>query len=212
MYNRYREEEQEEMLKERGEPKEETVREEAEEKSEPKRKKKAKASETEALKEEIEALREEVKRLNDLYLRTLADAENFKRRINEERIRERKYGAQFLLEKLVNVVDIFGKAVNIETDDDKLKNFLIGFDMIHKQLQQILGDEGIKKIETAERKFDPLYHHALEIDCVEGLEDDIIIEEIQTGYMYKDRVLRPALVRVNKIQKEEYEDGENNRN
>ena len=78
--------------------------------------------------------------------------------------------------------------------------------MINKQLAQILADEGIKKIETKDQKFNPQYHHAIEIDYQEGVEDNIILEEVQTGYMFKDRVLRPALVKVNKINKEEKED------
>ena len=201
MYNRYREEEKEELMKQKETETEGKTPEEEETSVE---------VETEATEvdtnEEIQKLQEEVKRLNDLYLRTLADAENFKRRINEERIRERKYGAQSLLEKLVAVVDIFDKAVNVETDDEKLKNFLIGFEMINKQLAQILADEGIKKIETKDQKFNPQYHHAIEIDYQEGIEDNIILEEVQTGYMFKDRVLRPALVKVNKINKEEKED------
>lgn len=201
MYNRYREEEKEELMKQKETETEGKTPEEEETSVE---------VETEATEvdtnEEIQKLQEEVKRLNDLYLRTLADAENFKRRINEERIRERKYGAQSLLEKLIAVVDIFDKAVNVETDDEKLKNFLIGFEMINKQLAQILADEGIKKIETKDQKFNPQYHHAIEIDYQEGVEDNIILEEVQTGYMFKDRVLRPALVKVNKINKEEKED------
>ncbi|MGI6767778.1 MAG: nucleotide exchange factor GrpE [Bacilli bacterium] len=197
MHNRYREEEKEELMQEK-----ETA-------PENKNQEEDAAVEVEIEVENLEdfkKLQEEVKRLNDLYLRTLAEAENFKRRINEERIRERKYGAQSLLEKLVAVVDIFDKAVNVETDDEKLKNFLIGFEMINKQLAQILVDEGIKKIETKDQKFDPLYHHAIEIEYQEGVEDNIILEEVQTGYMFKDRVLRPALVKVNKINKEEKED------
>jgi len=207
MYNRYREEEKEEIK--------ETKENEAAEATEPQEEEQQteKAPEAEAdFVAEVKKLQDEVKRLTDLYLRTLADAENFKKRINEERIRERKYGAQYLLEKLIVVVDIFGKALSLETDDVRMKNFLIGFEMIYKQLNQILEDEGVKKIETANQKFNPLYHHAVELGCVEGLEDEMIIEEIQSGYMYKDRVLRPAFVKVNKIQKEEKEDGENNRN
>lgn len=207
MYNRYREEEKEEIK--------ETKENEATEATEPQEEEQQteKAPEAEAdFVAEVKKLQDEVKRLTDLYLRTLADAENFKKRINEERIRERKYGAQYLLEKLIVVVDIFGKALSLETDDVRMKNFLIGFEMIYKQLNQILEDEGVKKIETANQKFNPLYHHAVELGCVEGLEDEMIIEEIQSGYMYKDRVLRPAFVKVNKIQKEEKEDGENNRN
>lgn len=209
MYNRYREEEKEEMKQEKPEEPEKTENPEE-------TKLEAAQKDTPEAKDDLAAenkkLQEEVKRLNDLYLRTLADADNFRKRINEERIRERKYAAQSLLEKLVSVVDIFGRAVSIKTDDEKLKNFLIGFEMIQKQLSQILADEGVKKIETANQKFNPLYHHALEIESREDLEDDMIIEEVQAGYMYKDRVLRPALVKVNKIKKEENEDGENNRN
>jgi len=207
MYNRYREEEKEEIK----ETKENEAAEATEPQAEEQQTEKAPEAEADFV-AEVKKLQDEVKRLTDLYLRTLADAENFKKRINEERIRERKYGAQYLLEKLIVVVDIFGKALSLETDDVRMKNFLIGFEMIYKQLNQILEDEGVKKIETANQKFNPLYHHAVELGCVEGLEDEMIIEEIQSGYMYKDRVLRPAFVKVNKIQKEEKEDGENNRN
>jgi molecular chaperone GrpE len=153
--------------------------------------------------EELSSLREEVKRLNDLYLRTLAESENFRKRMNEERIRERKYSAQGLMEKLIVTLDVFDKAVNIQTDDEKLKNFLIGFEMINRQLQQIIADEGVKKIEALNKKFDPNYHHAIETDYQEGVEEDIILQELQTGYMFKDRVLRPTLVKVNKKNKEE---------
>ncbi|MDD3999563.1 MAG: nucleotide exchange factor GrpE [Bacilli bacterium] len=188
MYNRYREEEK--ALKEES---------------------KAENSETEVLEteevnletEDLQKLQEEVTRLNDLYLRTVADAENYKRRLNEERTRERKYGSQALLEKLIDVVDIFDKVVSVETEDEKLKNFLIGFEMINKQLKQIMADEGIKRIETSNQKFNPAYHHALEVDYQEEFDEDLILEEVQTGYLFKDRVLRPALVKVNKKKLEE---------
>jgi molecular chaperone GrpE len=186
MHNRYREEEKEEISK-KVDVEEEQV------------------AETEVIEnlEEISALQDEVKRLNDQYLRTLAESENFKKRINDERIRERKYGAQGLMEKLVSVLDVFDKAVNIETKDEQIKNFLIGFTMINQQLQQILADEGVKKIEALNKKFDPLYHHAIETASEDDFDEDIILEEVQTGYMFKDRILRPALVKVNKKNKEE---------
>lgn len=85
--------------------------------------------------EELEKAQGEINRLNDLYLRTLADAENYKRRINEERIRERKYGSQGLLEKLVGALDVFDRVVSIDTQDEKLKPFLQGFVMINEQLK-----------------------------------------------------------------------------
>ncbi|NLD26492.1 MAG: nucleotide exchange factor GrpE [Acholeplasmataceae bacterium] len=183
MNNRYREEEKEEMENQNQEPVVEEV--------------------VEPENDDVSKLKEEVNRLNDLYLRTLAESENFRKRINEERNRERKYSAQSLMEKLIVTLDVFDKAVNIQTDDEKLKNFLIGFEMINRQLQQIIADEGVKKIEALNKKFDPNYHHAIETDYQEGVEEDIILQELQTGYMFKDRVLRPALVKVNKKNKEE---------
>ena len=208
MYNRYREEEKQE--KELKQTEAETSGEES-------------AAETEATGEETPAapaeekdpadegaldLEEEVKRLKDLYLRTLADAENFKRRINEERIRERKYAAQGLLEKLISVIDIFDQAIGVETDDPKLKNFLTGFTIINKQLNEILEEEGVKKIDARDQIFDPAYHHAVEVEHDENKEDNIVLEVYQNGYTFKDRVLRPALVKVNKSKKEENIDHE----
>ncbi|MDD4077681.1 MAG: nucleotide exchange factor GrpE, partial [Bacilli bacterium] len=197
MHNRYREEEkQETKLKNTidGEAAPETAAPEATE------------VETEVsfpTKEEIEELTAEIKKLNDLYLRTLADAENYKKRINEERIRERKYGAQRIFEKMISVLDVFDQALNVETDDQKLKNFLIGFTMINKQLKEIAEEEGVKKIEALNQKFNPTYHHAMEVEYNEEKDDNIVLEVYQNGYTYKDRVLRPALVKVNKSKKEE---------
>lgn len=159
--------------------------------------------------EELAKIQEENKKLKEQYLRVLADSENFRKRIDEERIRERKYGSQRLLEKLVNSIDIFDKVVNIKTDDEKLKNFLIGFEMINNDLKQIIQDEGVKKIKTIGEKFDPRFHHAVETEWVETKDEDIILDETQSGYMYKDRVLRVALVKVNKKNEEKKENNKN---
>lgn len=144
---------------------------------------------------------EELKRITNSYLRVLADFENFKKRTNEERIKERKYVYQSLFEKMINVIDIFDKAVNMPTDDEKLKNFLMGFKMINDNLKQILEAEGVKKIDALNQKFDPNFHHAMETEWDETKEENIILCELQTGYMYKDRLLRPSLVKVNQKSK-----------
>lgn len=157
---------------------------------------------------EIEKLKEENKALNDKYMRVLADSENYRKRIDDERIRERKYGSQRLLEKLVNSLDIFDKAVNMKTDDPNLNNFLIGFQMINNNLKSVLEEEGVKKIKSF-GKFDPHFHHAIETDYDESKEEDEIISVIKDGYMYKDRVLSPALVKVNKKPTEEVNDNTN---
>jgi len=195
MHNRYREEEKEleEEKKKNGEVEAENV--------EPK--------EAETSEEDIEALKEEIKKYKEQYLRVLADSENFKKRIDEERIRERKYGSQRVLEKIIPSIDIFDKAVNMKTDDEKLKNFLIGFEMINNNLKQVLEEEGVKKIKAVGEKFDPKYHHAVETEWNSDVEEDVILSEMQTGYMYKDRVLRPSLVKVNKKVEEKKEKKEN---
>ena len=146
---------------------------------------------------EINKLKDEVKSVKEQYMRTLADTENFKKRIDDERIRERKYGSQRLLEKLITSIDIFDKAVNMKTDDPNLGNFLLGFQMINNQLKQVLEEEGVKKIVTT-TKFDPHYHDAIDTDYDETKEEGDILMVIKDGYMYKDRVLSPALVKVNK--------------
>jgi molecular chaperone GrpE len=128
--------------------------------------------------------------------------------MNEERIRERKYFNQSLMERLVSALDIFDRTINIETDDEKLKNFLIGFKMINDNLKQILEDEGVKLIESIGKQFDPSVHHAIETTYDENYEEGVILEEIQRGYTFKDRVLRAALVKVNKKVKEENNNNE----
>ncbi len=180
--NRYREEEKQELENEGLEAEEQ--------------------KEAEEPKDELTLLKEENQKLKEQYLRTLAEMENHKKRIDEERIRDRKYALQKLLEKLVNTIDIFDKAVNMKTDDEKLNNFLIGFKMINSNIQTVLEEEGVKRIKTVGEKFDPRFHDAVEVSYDENYEEDVIIAETQSGYTYKDRVLRAAGVIVNKKETE----------
>lgn len=210
MNNRYREEELNENAENANEPVEETIDEapsidNSEEDVKIKDKKKNKYDKKiNELNEEIERLKNEVKASNEKYLRLLADTENFKKRIDDERIRERKYGCQRLLEKLIVNIDIFDKAVNIKTTNDELSNFLIGFQMINNNLKTTLEDEGVKKIKI-EKMFDPRFHHAVDTDYDETKEEGEILSVIKDGYMYKDRVLQVAMVKVNKKTQEENE-------
>lgn len=190
MKNRYREEEKEEMMENQDKIEEtENI-----------------VLENEKQEDEIELLRKEIKRLNNLYLRTLADSENYKKRIDEEKLRDRKYAAQSVLEQLVNIIDIFDKAVNVKTDDQKINNYLIGFKMINNNLQELLKNEGVKKIEVIGKQFDPKLHHAMDTKYDKNKDDGIILEETQTGYLFKDRVLRPSIVIVNKLEENKIKD------
>ena len=148
--------------------------------------------------EENQALKKENAELKDQLLRNLAELENFKKRTNEERIKDRKYALADFLMQLIDTLDIFDKAVNKQTDDEKLKQFLDGFAMINKSFKQILERNGVKPIEALGKPFDPAYHSAIETVEVEGTDSNIVVEELMTGYIYKDRVLRPSMVKVSK--------------
>lgn len=193
--NRYREEEKEMDVAPETEIVEETKEVESDMSEENKKNKKHKKNH---LYEENQALKKENAELKDQLLRNLAELENFKKRTNEERIKDRKYALADFLMQLIDIVDIFDKAVNKKTDDEKLKQFLDGFVMIDNSFKQILERNGVKQIEALGKPFDPAYHSAIETVEVEGTESNIVVEELMTGYIYKDRVLRPSMVKVSK--------------
>lgn len=200
MNNRYREEEKYEGEVSSEEVKEDTISNNETVKESKKNKKENKVIDD--LNDKISKLEEENKNWQEKYYRTLADSENFKKRIDDERIRERKYGSQKLIEKLLNDLDIFDKAVNMKTDDPVLSNFLLGFAMINGNLQRVLNEEGVKKIKAVGEMFDPRFHNAVETEWDEEKEEGICLKEMLSGYMYKDRVLRASNVVVNKKPEE----------
>jgi grpE len=150
------------------------------------------------LEDENKKMTDEILYLKDQLLRNQAELENFKRRTNEERIRERKYAMQDFFTELITVIDTFDKVVTAKTDDEKLKKYLVGFVMINNNMKQILENYGVKKIECLNQEFDPTFHQAIEVVEVENTSPNIVVEVIADGYLYKDRVLRPAMVKVSK--------------
>ena len=165
--------------------------------------KKTKKHKLEAKIEELEA---QVKELNDKYLRTLADAENFKKRIDQERINDRKYAASSFANELLIPYEQFSKIVEFPTDNDMLKNFLIGFKMIKDQFEQVLEKEGVKEIKAVGEIFDAKLHYAIEKANDKEKPNNTVLEVLQKGYMFKDRILRPAMVKVNEWSDENGED------
>ncbi len=159
-------------------------------------KKKTKKDEVAKLKEEIEKLKNDNLKLKEDYLRCLADMENTKRRLNEDTLKQKKYASQGLVESLVTPVDMLDKVSSMETESTELQNFLVGFKMISKQLIDILEADGLKEIDAKGKVFDANFHHAIEKEHVDGVEPNIVLEVKQAGYMYKDRLLRPAMVKV----------------
>lgn len=147
----------------------------------------------------IDDLNEQIKNLKNEVLKCKANEINFKKHLEEDKNRSIKYANQSLLEKFVDQIDLFDSVVKMKTDDPVLKNFLMGFEMINNNFKQILSEEGVKKIVIkVGDPMDPKYHHALQTEWNEEYEENAILAELKGGYIYKDRVLRPTLVKVNK--------------
>lgn len=151
----------------------------------------------EKLRKKIETLTDENERLMDRLMRLQAEYENYKRRTEKERMDERKYEAENLAKELLPVLDNFERALLTEVSEEN-KSFLEGMEMIYKQLNDALASQGIKPIETKDQMFDPNYHHAVMQTEDENYESNMIVEELQKGYLLKDKVLRAAMVKVNK--------------
>ena len=169
-----------------------------EEKTETKKEKKDKhKKEIEALKAEIEKKDQELAEFKDRFLRTLAEAENFKKRIGDEAARERKYIGMDLSRKLLEPLDNLERALDAAPQNEEMNNYLQGFKIIKDQIVKVLETEGVKEIETEGKIFDPNYHQAVMMDHDDTKESQEIIRVLQKGYTYKDRILRPAMVVIN---------------
>ena len=153
-------------------------------------------------KEQVDALEQEIKDLKDKMLRNAAELENFKKRMHNERINDRKYASKNLVGEILNPLDQLDRIVNMTTDNDLLKNFLIGFKMVNDQLFNVLSSDGLKEIEALNKPFDPNVHHAIEKVENKEKENGIVIEVVQKGYTYKEQLLRPAMVKVNEWSEE----------
>lgn len=147
--------------------------------------------------EEIAALKKEKDDLFDRLLRVQAEFENFKKRTQKEREAERKYKAQDLVNDILPVLDNFERALQVEKTEET-SSLIEGISMVHRQLLDALKNNGVEMIETEGKQFDPNLHHAVMQVEDESYESNQIVEELQKGYMLKDRVIRPAMVKVNK--------------
>lgn len=149
------------------------------------------------LKQENLKLKEEIANLKNELLKDRAELENFKKRQKEEAIKDRIYANQTLITNLLTPLEYLGKACNFETESPELKNFLIGFQMIDKQIMDVLFQSGLKEIDAkVGEAFDPKLHHALETEKREDFEPNLILAVMSKGYIYKDRVIKPAMVKV----------------
>ncbi len=166
------------------------------EKKQKKEKKKRKKDEIELLKEEILQLKEELGASKNAYYKAYADTENLKKRLQSDTDTIRKYRIQGFLADVLPVIDNLERALLVKSENEELIKHAEGLKMIHQQLMSALEREGVSVIEAKGKAFDPHLHQALMQEKVEGVESGQVLEEIQKGYMLKDRVVRATLVKV----------------
>ncbi len=154
---------------------------------------KEEVSEEEILRKEIEILEKELKDAKEESLKIRAEADNFKKRLQRDYDLSQKYKIQNFALDILPALDNFERALNTESVDKALHE---GVSMIYEQLKTSLESEGVVAIEALNCEFDPNQHQAMLIEKVEGVEPNIVVEELQKGYMIKDRILRPSLVKV----------------
>ena len=139
---------------------------------------------------------EQIAELTDKVKRQLAEFENFRNRTEKEKSQMYMVGARDVIEKLLPVVDNFERGLKSIPEDQKDGPVASGMEMIYKQLITVLTDLGVTPIEAVGQEFDPNLHNAVMHAEDEGLGENIVAEEFQKGYKYKDTVLRHSMVKV----------------
>ena len=176
-------------MKENSEEKIETLDSVVKEEKHPKKEKKNK---------EIEKLQEEKRDLNDKLLRISAEMQNMRKRYDEEIARMYKYEGEGIIKELLSTLDNFERAISQDDDnlEDELSKFLSGFKLIYSEFRTKLENKGLSEIKCQDEAFDPTFMEAVLTEKVEGKEAGIVIDVLQKGYKFNDKVIRPAMVKV----------------
>lgn len=145
----------------------------------------------------VQELTDKLKEEENKRFRLLADYENFKRRASLDKEALLKYRAQNVVTNLIPVLDNFARALAVEATTEEAQTMMTGLAMTYRTLVQALEDEGLVEIQALDKEFDPNFHQAIMTGSDEDKPTGIVLEQMQAGYMLKDRVLRPAMVKVN---------------
>lgn len=159
--------------------------------------------ETESLEQKIEQnfeenqkIKENFEKLNNQYIRLAADFDNFRKRSEQERENLLKYGTEEALKKVIEVLDNFERAQKSIDSVEDCSTLKETFSILHKQTVDSLQKMGLEEIVTEGQTFDPNFHEAVMQTQTEDYPEETIIKELQKGYKFGDKVLRPALVDV----------------
>lgn len=150
--------------------------------------------------EEEDKLKKAEQEKDEIYqklLRVQAEYDNYRKRTKKEKEADLKYRSQKVVTELLPVMDNFERALQVEISDPAAKSVVEGLEMVYRQFKQVFEDEGVEEIETNGATFDPHLHQAVMQVEEEGFESNQIVETMQKGYLLKDKVIRPAMVKVN---------------
>ena len=150
----------------------------------------------EKFKKEIDAKDKEVKENYDKFLRLNAEFDNFKKRIQREKADSFKYASEKVIRDMIPVIDDLERALHAAKNNDKVEDLTKGVEMIMNKIKNILGSVGAQQFNSLDQVFDPNKHEAVSKIVTTEHENNTIIEELRKGYMFHDRLLRPAMVVV----------------
>ena len=170
------------------------------EKAETKQKVKKIKNNTKSVKPKVdEKVLAEKNKLEEKVLRLMAEMQNIKRHSDEEIARLCKYDGEELIKKILPIVDNFERAIMLDDRDltDELSKFLSGFKMIYTNLLSILNSMEVKEIECKGLEFNPTNMEAVLTESDKNLPSGVVLEVLQKGYTYKDKIIRVAMVKVN---------------
>lgn len=145
---------------------------------------------------EVEELQTKLDEQENSYLRLRADFDNYRRRVQKDTEAASKFRAQSLVTDLLPVLDNFERALESKPQSEDAQTLLTGVEMVYRTLKQALSNEGVEEIAPTGEAFDPNFHQAVMQEPSEEFESGIVIQTLQKGYQLKDRVIRPAMVKV----------------
>ena len=139
---------------------------------------------------------EQIEELTDKVKRQMAEFDNFRKRTEKEKSQMYDMGAKTIVEKILPVIDNFERDLAAVPEDNKEDAFVVGMDKIYRQMLTVLEEAGVKPIEAVGAEFDPNFHNAVMHVEDETLGENVVAEELQKGYMYRDTVVRHSMVKV----------------
>lgn len=139
---------------------------------------------------------EQIEELKDKLTRQMAEFDNFRKRTEKEKSAMYEIGAKDIIEKILPVVDNFERGLGAVTEEQKEDSFVAGMEMIYKQIMTTLDSVGVKAIEAVGNEFDPDFHNAVMHVEDQEVGENIVVEEFQKGYTYRDTVVRHSMVKV----------------